>query len=99
MTLIEAIREAFWEAMRSAVLPELLYATYSLQGLIVDPTQPPIPFEKTDIPAVFTEQGMKVQCPEVQGSVLTLKDPLAEGDIVAVIRHHKGQRYSILYKV
>lgn len=85
--------------MRSAVLPELIYATYTSQGIIVDAAQPPIPLEKTHIPPELTQQGMVLQCPEVQGGTVTLKAPLVEGDVVAVIRHHNGQRYSILYKV
>ena len=99
MTLIEAIREAIAEALNSALLLEVIYATYTSEGLVTDESQSPIPLGKTDIPPMLTQQGMTVQCPEVQGGTLTLKAPLADGDRVAVIAHHKRQRFSILYKV
>lgn len=99
MTLIEAIREAISAAINSAMLPEIIYANYSLQGLIIDPSQPPVPLKKVDIPALYTQQGLTVRCEQVQGGKLTLKAPLADGDRVAVIAHHRRQRFSVLYKV
>ena len=99
MTLIEAIREAIAEALNSALLSEVIYATYTSEGLVFDTSQPPIPLKKVDIPLVLTQQGMTAECPEVQGGKITIKNPLADGDRVAVIAHHKRQRFSILYKV
>ena len=99
MTLIEAIREAIGEAINSALLVEVIYATYTSEGLVTDLSQPPIPLKKVDIPPMLTQQGITADCPEVQGGKLTIKTPLADGDRVAVIAHHKRQRFSILYKV
>ena len=99
MTLIEAIREAIGEAINSALLVEVIYATYTSEGLVTDASQPPIPLKKVDIPPALTQQGITADCPEVQGEKLTIKTPLADGDRVAVIAHHKRQRFSILYKV
>lgn len=99
MTLIEAIREAIAESIRSAMLPELFYATYTQQGLIIDPALPPISHGKVDIPPMLTQQGLTVECPQVQGGAATLKAPLSDGDRVAVLAHHRRQRFSVLYKV
>lgn len=99
MTFIEAIRETIAEALNSALLVEVIYATYTSDGLVTDQSQTPIPLGKTDIPLMLTQKGITLECPEVQGGKLTLKAPLADGDRVAVIAHHRRQRFSILYKV
>ena len=99
MTLIEAIREAIAEALNSALLSEVIYATYTSEGLVFDTSQLPVPLKKVDIPPMLTQQGMTLECSQIQGGKLNIKNPLADGDRVAVIAHHKRQRFSILYKV
>ena len=105
MTLAEAVREAVQSALRSALLPDVIYATYSGGGLVTAFPQRVIPAKNVDIPPVYTDAGMKVLCRsgdasgETTEKELVLKAALSDGDTVAVLMHHDRQRFSILYKV
>ena len=101
MVLIEAIREAiaaFWDTVEQT---DIVYATYTGEGLKIDNTSIDILMDKVDIPKVLSQQGVELEYQTDSGKAgkTVLKQPLKAGDKVAVAVHHGGKRYSILYKI
>ena len=101
MMLVEAVREAIEAFFENLEQTEIIYATYTDGGLKTDSTLINIPMERVDIPKIFSQQGVEIDFSLAGKNTekAVLKDALADGDKVVVAAHHKGQRYSVLYKL
>ena len=101
MTFIEAIREAISACLAGWEATDIIYATYTDEGLKIDDTLIYIPMEFVDLPEIFSQNGLKAECIRGGGSSeeVSLKVQLQIGDRLAVAVHHGGQRYSVLYRI
>ena len=105
MTLIEAVREAVCCAASGVFTNDVIYATFTGDGLKIEETENIIPMDRVDVPPIF-KGGITVlykaaEQSEIQpkSGEVTLKSDLLPNDKVAALVHHDGQRFSILYKI
>lgn len=114
-SLVGIIKQIVRDYLGSVELSDVMYATYSGTGILIDGHAKEVPAAFVDIPLSLQQVTAKMNgtfegdCLTVEGAgvtKITLKDAevtiarsLVAGDRVMVVKQHGGKRYSIIDKI